>query len=378
MAEKPEKNWHSLVKRGIAALTSSAFIYGLYSSSPDLIEEYYSNGIFKYVARAEGFLGDNLPFSTFEGLLMASGAGISFYTSRGIFKLLKKTDPKKSKSKQKKTSKLKSWRYKLFEGTFKYCTLIASEVLVLSFLGLANLNRVGFTEKSGLVKKEHEMNLEDLVNRINHKKEKIGEWKFDKKSLNEKLNLSLRDAYLSANKQDISGASKVKDPLFLPMREIGLGGLTFFSIDSLVDTEYEDINSVWAMAHEKAHAKGYMRETDAESLAYLACIKSNDDVLEYCAYIHLLNLSLADLKQKDASKAKRIYAKLNKDSRDELFDICAGGRIKKEQLSSKIIRKYLDFILKIKGQGGFTASYFSGPLRDMWLIDNAFSGRQLK
>jgi hypothetical protein len=45
--------------------------------------------------------------------------------------------------------------------------------------------------------------------------------------------------------------------------------------------------------HEYAHARGYSRENEAEFIAYLACIQSDNIVLQYSGWIEITNSLLA-------------------------------------------------------------------------------------
>lgn len=44
----------------------------------------------------------------------------------------------------------------------------------------------------------------------------------------------------------------------------------------------------WVMAHEKAHFMGFASETDANLIAYIACLSSASDMLRYSAALHIL------------------------------------------------------------------------------------------
>ena len=49
------------------------------------------------------------------------------------------------------------------------------------------------------------------------------------------------------------------------------------------------------MCHELAHLRGYIYEDEANFIAYLACVESDDEVLQYAGYLSVLNYLINDL-----------------------------------------------------------------------------------
>ncbi len=65
------------------------------------------------------------------------------------------------------------------------------------------------------------------------------------------------------------------------------GVYTFFTGEANLNTNYPDYVSVFTTAHEMAHQRGIARENEANFMAYLACITSDDPYLQYAGYLNM-------------------------------------------------------------------------------------------
>ncbi|MBI2671365.1 DUF3810 family protein [Candidatus Woesearchaeota archaeon] len=376
---------HNFIRNSLITFGVSGFTLGLYTAPSHKIEDYYSNGVFRYVAEGESFLGDNLPISVLEGLILCAGAGLSYSLGKKFFKNHKKPDQKDLVEKPKDPKDLdslvennsanikptlKELPLRFLSTFFRYTRILTTELLILSVLGASNYNRIEFIEKAGLKEYNSNLNLDELVSRINEKKLKIGDWKFDKERFNEDITRSLDETYFLINGSEVKSPVKIKEPFFIPLRDVGIGGLTILSFDSLVDFSRRDFFSVWALAHEKAHTKGYLKERDAEALAYLACLRSNNDILKYCAYMHLFDLNLNNLAEKNPDEAERLFKQLNKESQEE-FSLLSED-LSHENPAKTIVGGSFNLILKIRSQKSSVESYLDGPLQDLSKIDLAY------
>src|SRR3989344_67905 len=66
------------LRLGLEAIVISAATAGLYQLPSEAVENFYSNGVFKSIARIEGFIGDALPFSIWEGILVGTTASAAY------------------------------------------------------------------------------------------------------------------------------------------------------------------------------------------------------------------------------------------------------------------------------------------------------------
>jgi hypothetical protein len=62
-----------------------------------------------------------------------------------------------------------------------------------------------------------------------------------------------------------------------------------FSLEANINSVMYITNVAPTVCHELAHTKGFIFEDDANMIAYLACINSDDEFLQYCGYLSVLN-----------------------------------------------------------------------------------------
>ena len=67
-----------------------------------------------------------------------------------------------------------------------------------------------------------------------------------------------------------------------------LGVYSFYTGESNLNVDYPDYNFPYTTAHEFAHQRGYIREEEANFLAFLVCLRSDDVYIRYSAYSNLL------------------------------------------------------------------------------------------
>ncbi len=108
--------------------------------------------------------------------------------------------------------------------------------------------------------------------------------------MSDKLNETY--ASLSAEMPFLQSHNTALKPIWLsdPMTYTGIVGVyTFFTGESNVNTTYCDYSTVFTAAHEMAHQRGVAPENEANFIAFLACIRSNDPYLRYAGYMNLLD-----------------------------------------------------------------------------------------
>ncbi len=74
------------------------------------------------------------------------------------------------------------------------------------------------------------------------------------------------------------------------MYQAGYDGVYFpFSLEANYNTYISDIRYPHVACHELAHLKGYIYEDEADFIAYLACVGSDDEQLQYAGYLGVLD-----------------------------------------------------------------------------------------
>ena len=80
-----------------------------------------------------------------------------------------------------------------------------------------------------------------------------------------------------------------------------LGVYTFFTGEASINTTYPDYTTVFTCAHEMAHQRGIARENEANFVAFIVCISSENKYIQYCGYLNMLEYVLNAIHDADFS-----------------------------------------------------------------------------
>ena len=125
---------------------------------------------------------------------------------------------------------------------------------------------------------------------------------YDYFELREKINAAFEK--YAAETDYISHFNSNPKPIALskPMTYTHISGVyTFMTGESNINTNYPDFLTPFTMAHEMAHQRGIAREDEANFVAYLVCIGSDDAYVRYSAYTNMMNYMLSALNSADKS-----------------------------------------------------------------------------
>ncbi len=122
------------------------------------------------------------------------------------------------------------------------------------------------------------------------------------------MNEKLQDAYIkAAEKYDFipSIRTKIKPVvLSVPMTYTHISGVyTYFTGESNINTNFPDYTLPYTAAHELAHQRGIAREDEANFVAFLVSLESDDSYIRYSAYMNLYEYVLSALYSAD----KEVY-----------------------------------------------------------------------
>lgn len=122
------------------------------------------------------------------------------------------------------------------------------------------------------------------------------------------MNDLLQDAYKKAAKKYdfISNFRSTVKPIILsePMTYTHISGVySYFTGESNINTNFPDYTIPYTAAHELAHQRGIAREDEANFMAFLACIESDDPYIKYSGYMSVYEYVLSALYKAD----KKLY-----------------------------------------------------------------------
>ncbi len=137
------------------------------------------------------------------------------------------------------------------------------------------------------------------------------------------------------------------------MSDMGITGIyTYFTGEANINMSYPDYSTVFVVAHELAHQRGINRENEANFMAFLVCIASDNDFLRYSGYLYLYEYLASALNRTDWELYAGIADNL---SPLALNDIRASNEITKLHRSSplyKFMQNLNNAYLKANGTDG--------------------------
>nr|WP_255702235.1 DUF3810 domain-containing protein [Flavobacterium sp. WG47] len=268
---------------------------------PEVIERYYSNGLYAFTSKVERFLLGWIPFSVGDvlyGLLI-------IYLLASIWK-------------NRKTWR-SEWKDNLLEiaGGFSIFYFVFHILWALNYYReplfekmriqreYTNEDLYAFTEK--LIVKTNEVQLA-----ITHNKNQKVINPYSQDSIfimtqNGYDNLARIHPYF---KYEIP--SRKKSLFSLPLTYMGFGGyLNPFTNESQVNYKLPMYGFPNVICHEMAHQIGYASESECNFIGFMACIKNEDLYFQYSAYSNALRYCLENVFLKDEAKFKALKPKIN-------------------------------------------------------------------
>lgn len=186
---------------------------------------------------------------------------------------------------------------------------------------------------------------------------------YDFDELNEKLNIAYKQ--ISEKYDFIMGFSSRVKPVMNSdmMSKAGLLGMyTYYTGESNVNVDYNDYNLVFTCAHEMAHQRGLSKEDEANFVAFLVCLESDDPYINYCGYLNMFEYMLNPLYKalKEEENTAEYYSVLRKADERARIDIGVSSKKTAENQSGliyKISNTANDAYIKINGDENGSASY---------------------
>ena len=183
----------------------------------------------------------------------------------------------------------------------------------------SDLNEKLDLEKREVSGKELASTAEWLIEMVNSEIDNVN---FEEKSSSimphtiRKMNNILLDSYdkLSDKYSFLPRLTSYIKPIMLskPMTYTHISGVyTFFTGEANLNTNSPDYCAPFTAAHELAHQRGIAREDEANFIAFLVCINSDDAYIRYCGYMNLCEYVLNALYVADAKLWEETYTKLD-------------------------------------------------------------------
>ena len=134
------------------------------------------------------------------------------------------------------------------------------------------------------------------------------------------------------------------------------GVYTFFTGEANINIDFPDYTVPYTAAHELAHQRGIAREDEANFVAYLVCIESDDAYIRYCAYLNLYEYVTNALYEASPELYTKVQTSLDRRVRFEMKAYSEFFDQYRDSVASEISGVVNDTYLTIQGTPG-TASY---------------------
>lgn len=156
------------------------------------------------------------------------------------------------------------------------------------------------------------------------------------------------------------------------MSYANISGMFFpFTMESNINVDNPSFAVPWTMAHELAHQCGFMREDEANFIAYLACMQSDDALMRYSGLVLAYDNAMSALRKIDPEAAAQIAAGLAPAVQHDLAER-AQHWAKYEGPVQEVSNAANDTYLKANNQADGMLSY--GRMVDLLLAEQRAAG----
>ncbi len=196
-------------------------------------------------------------------------------------------------------------------------------------------------------------NINKLSQEMNYRTDGFTEMPYSFSEMNKKL-LSAYDKFAEDYDVLTTFDSKLKPVLMSkPMSYMHtLGIYTFFTGEANINIDFPDYTIPYTAAHELAHQRGIAREDEANMIAFLVCMESDDAYIRYSAYLNMYEYVANALYQTSPEAYREVNAKLNAKTRAEQIAYSQFFNQYRNSSASKVSSAVNDTFLKVQGTEG--------------------------
>lgn len=288
---------------------------------PEMVERFYSNGLYIWLSKCSRFLLGRIPFSVGDIVY-------SFVILYGIYWLYKN---------RKVRWKIKIWPILSF---------VSLAYFLFHLLWAFNYYRVPLFEKMKIKREYTEQELVVFTEKLIVKTNAV-QIAITKDNLKKVTNPYPQDSIFKLSQNgydelakehpyfDYKIPSQKKSLLSLPLTYMGFGGyLNPFTNEAQVNDKLPMYGFPNVVCHEMAHQIGFGSESECNFIGFLAGIKNKDLYFQYSALSNALRYCMSNIGMKNEKEFERLKVKINP------------GIIKNYQESEDFWRQYDTFIDK--------------------------------
>lgn len=347
----------------LPAAAAGAILWLSRTVGAGMVEQVYSRRIFVAIASVLGIPARLVPFSLAAVLLVAAVLFVLFMLIRLFVLLLRRPGRLRTLLR------------------YGYGTLFTASCIALLFAAACapNYERLTFSEQSGLVLRDSSADelaglCDELLENAETARRGISE-SDGVMVLSDSVYGTARNAQAAfdalSGKYPFVGEARVA-PKPIPASEVlsilNLTGFYFpYTAEANVNVHMPAMEIPFTMCHELAHTAGFMREDEANFLAYLACSGSDLADLRYSGMLYALNQSMNALYSADRERYFTLRSAYSEGLDADLFALSAYWQKYFDTPAAKVSTTVNDTYLKANNQKDGTRSY--GRMVDLLLAD---------
>ena len=331
--------------------------------------DWYRTYIYPVWVATYGRLTSIFPFSVGEILIMIAVFGIpASLIAMTVLLIIKK-------GRRKKVGKVFGYIY-LWIITFVVVVQVNNCFVLYQTSDFAKVNGIPVNEHTD---KQLEQLCDAIVEKVNEAAKKVERDKDKRIVMNCDFDETARKAVknLSSEFKNLDGYYVRPKPIMCSffMSQMDFTGIYFpFSMEANYNNDFYKAKLPCTVCHELAHTKGYIQEDEANFIAFLACIRSDDPYYNYAGYLTALTyvrnkiFDYADDEKKakiDSAICDEVWADIN--ANREYWDSVKNAKdtVFNSETVSEISGNFMEANLKANGVTDGRKSY--GRMVDLML-----------
>ena len=353
----------------ISALLLSIVILNIMYRTSTVFATSYATNIYPYWAKTLGALFGLLPFSVFEFLIISTIIFVLFFLVKLIVILIKN---------RKKSTRFYFW-YSFKKYIFNLTIIVLSALLMYTLTCGINYYRIPFSVCANITTGEYSVDeLEKLcrilANDLNEysrhvDRDENGIFTINNMDMEKEACIAMET--LALKYPCLTDFYPNAKPVFFSkfMSYTGIAGIySPFTIEANYNNHMPDLEKPMTVCHELSHLSGFMLEDEANFIAYLGCVESDNYAFKYSGtYIAFIYVSDAYFDYGDCDVYEDIINSLNENVKKDMdyhsnywysdevnIEIEIGGEeINMSDVSSQVNDNYL----QMNGQSDGVMSY---------------------
>ena len=335
------------LKNGIAwSIIPQIILVKWAGSYPELVEAYYSNGLYPVISGFYRSILGWIPFSIGDVMYVI----LLFLLFRYLF--------------------LKRHNIRQKPKLFFRNTIMVLSVIYFTFHMLWGFNyyRQPIANNLGLNESHSQQELialaEKLIKKTNDVQfyitsdtSKMVQIPYSKAEIFEKTVLSYQKLSIELPFLEYKAPSLKKSLLSTPLTYMGYGGyLNPFTNEAQVNYKIPNFRYPVVSAHEVGHQLGYSAENETNFIGYLATVGSDDIYFQYSAYAYALGYCLSDIKRKDETTFDLLYTGLHPGVKQNYQELANFWKEHENPLEP-VFKSVFNVFLKVNDQADGIKSY---------------------